>query len=142
MPPERPNGRPTSHVLAAALAALDPLPADIAPLLSAGRLRAVVFQWLAVLEVADIAELAGLTDDLRQLTDALSDAGATADGTPVGSTVTERFQSGRLNLPAALHRAGLSLERVAAWARPASLTDQLLALGRQLVALGEQPATG
>ncbi len=124
-PPDRPTARPVPHALAEVLTALDPLPSSATPPTGSAlaELRPVVFQWLAVLDAANIGELAGVTDDLRELANALPLTGVAAPTAPVR---------------AALHRAGLSLERVAAWGRTAGLTDDLLALGQRLLALAEE----
>lgn len=132
--PPAPPARPAPDTLAAALVALDPLPEVVEAPEALARLRPTVFQWLAVLEAADIGELAGLTDDLRELAAALpaSDAADEYDDVPDATGAPRPYR-------AALHRAGLSLERVAAWGRPAGISDGLLALGRHLAALSEQP---
>ena len=118
---DRSFDRPPPAALADALAALEPLPAAAdANALTSEHLRPVLYQWLATLDAADIGELAGLRDDLDGLARALESA-----------VVADQR--------AALHRAGLSIERVAAWGRSAGLTDRLLALGRRLVALSEVP---
>ncbi len=134
-PPDRPVDRPAPQALAVALAALDPLPLAPAGTRSAEYLRPVLFQWLAVLESAGIGELAGLTDDLRELIGLLS---PTKSGEPVLPHAPTH------DAGSALHRVGLSIERLAAWGRPAGLSDRLLTLGQHLLTLSEglsnQPA--
>lgn len=115
--------RDARRLLSQTLAALD-APGDPAAL-SLLEARQTVYQWLAVLETAHIAELAGLTDDLRVLAEVLD-----PDPLTPGTEPTP--------LRAALHRAGLSVERVAPLGRSAGLTPDLLALGQRLVALSER----
>lgn len=132
--PDRAADRPAAFTLAAALAALDPLPAAVAAArYHPAQLRPVLVQWLAVLETADVAELEGLTDDLRELASALSDVEADTGAAPAASLLAAPDHA-----RAALHRAGLSLERVAAWGRPAGVAEGLFALGRHLLTLSEQ----
>jgi hypothetical protein len=119
--------RPDIGELATTLAAFD-LPVDgELEQLTFPRLRTTLYQWIAVLEASDSGELAGLTDDLRTL------AAALADHTDDALLSLSR----NTTLAAALHRAGLSLERVAAWGRLAGRTPDLLAFGQRLIALSE-----
>jgi hypothetical protein len=117
--------RPDTSELADTLAAFD-APAGDAAHLTEADLQPLLFQWIAVLEAGNVGELAGLTDDLRTLAAALDERAvvASVQAVPV--------------LASALHRAGLSLERVAAWARPAGRTQELLLLGQRLVTLSEE----
>lgn len=108
---------------ATALAALD-LPADNAPL-SLEDVRPLLYQWLAVLEAAGVAELEGLTDDLRVLAARLDSAFDKLNPRP---------------LWAAVHRAGLSIGRVAALSGVPVITRQLLRLGRRLARASEKAA--
>ena len=136
--PDRAADRPAAFTLAAVLAALDPLPAEVAAArYHPAQLRPVLFQWLTVLETADIAELEGLTDDLRELADSLPDTG-TEPVTNLAADPATALPAVPDHTRAALHRAGLSLERVAAWGRPAGVAEGLFALGRHLLALSER----
>lgn len=108
---------------ATALASLD-LPPDAR--LTLTEVRPLLYQWLTVLETAGVAELAGLTDDLRALVERLE---ANRDGTAAAVDASARR--------AALHRVGLSIERVAALGGGGALTGHLLHLGRALVKAGE-----
>ncbi len=103
---------------ATALASLD-LPPDTH--LTPAEMRPLLYQWLAVLEAAGVAELAGLTDDLRALAERL-DHTTTAEAPPLYAT---------------LHRVGLSFERMATLGGGGPLTRQLLHLGQALVSAGE-----
>ncbi len=117
--------RPDTTDLAATLADFDLPPGAPANLTLEQLPPTRLLQWLAVLETANIGELAGLTDDVRTLISTLPEADATATAGSSAAT------------GAALHRLGLSLERVAAWGHPAGLGPELLALGQRLVALSE-----
>ena len=119
--------RPPAQFLADTLAALDPLPPDLENALSTGELRNLVFQWVAVLETTTAGEFAGLTDDLRELATHLPAASGEISDVRLASDYRP-----------ALHRAGLSLERMAVWGNHAGLTENLLNIGRQFVAFSEK----